>query len=112
MHGLGEEKRPSGQANLGCYVHIRCNKPPKEEHDLYQTAQRLGEVGFARALGFLVNKRDTLEKARVYVAKESITLQEKEGVTIPPAVPRGLQAGPGPLEFKMQSNLGHECELT
>lgn len=76
---------------------------------------RVGEVGFARALGFLANKRDTLEEARVHgdnVAKESNTLQEKEGVTTPPAVPQGLQAGPGPREFKMQSHPGHECELT
>lgn len=45
-------------------MHVPC-KPRKEEHDLCQTAHRLGELGSARALGFLVNKRGTLEKARV-----------------------------------------------
>lgn len=96
-------------------VHIQC-KPPKEEHDLYQTAQRLGEVGFARALGFLVNKRDTLEKARVYGdtmwQRGQLLCRKRKELLHHLQCPQGLQAGPGPLEFKMQSTLGHERELT
>lgn len=107
-HGLGEEKRPRGQANLGV-MYIRC-KPPKEEHTC--TKQHRDWGGRLCQGTSFHNKRDTLEEARVHgdnVAKESNTCRKKQELLHHLQCLRSCQD----LAPRIQDaeHLGHECEL-